>query len=435
MRTHRVWYGVLVLLALAPVGLRALSWRAVRPQPVDPELAEAGKALFKHEWKPRDPLSPGGDGLGPVYNATSCLACHSQGGAGGGGGLRQNVTAFTVNPPGRPEQARDGVIHGFATKFPETLANVHPQLPALQRPSLADLVRLSPASQQGCDPAHGSRLSLPQGVHISQRNTPALFGTHLIDQIPDRVIIAQERAQRLASGLAPERDEHAVVGRASRLANGRIGHFGWKAQTASLSDFVQAACANELGLSNPGQDQPKPLGKPDYQSPGYDLTLEQCNQLTAFCASLPPPVEKPPSDRATSQKALAGKELFTTIGCAKCHVPDLGDVQGLYSDLLLHRMGEVLIGGGSYGERPPPKPESPTVPSDGPLADEWRTPPLWGVADSAPYLHDGRAATLEEAIRLHAGQAARSAQHFLGLAPAEQAHLLTFLKTMRAPGS
>lgn len=98
-------------------------------------------------------------------------------------------------------------------------------------------------------------------------------------------------------------------------------------------------------------------------------------------------------------------------------------------------MGEVLIGGGSYGEPPPPKPDSPTVPGDGPLADEWRTPPLWGVADSAPYMHDGRAATLEEAIRLHAGQAAKAAQQFAKLAPAQQTHLLTFLKTLRAPGS
>src|SRR5581483_1807086 len=82
-RTYRVWYGVLVLLALAPVGLRALSWRASRDQPVDPLMAEAGKGLFKHEWKPQDPLSPGGDGLGPVFNEKSCVACHGQGGLGG----------------------------------------------------------------------------------------------------------------------------------------------------------------------------------------------------------------------------------------------------------------------------------------------------------------------------------------------------------------
>ena len=64
---------------------------------------------------------------------------------------------------------------------------------------------------------------------------------------------------------------------------------------------------------------------------------------------------------------------------------------------------------------------------------EWRTPPLWGVADSAPYLHDGRAATLAEAIKLHAGQAAPSANRFTGLSDVQQEELIAFLNTLRAP--
>ena len=64
---------------------------------------------------------------------------------------------------------------------------------------------------------------------------------------------------------------------------------------------------------------------------------------------------------------------------------------------------------------------------------EWRTPPLWGVADSAPYLHDGRAATLAEAIKLHAGQAASSANRFAGLSNVQQEELIAFLNTLRAP--
>src|SRR6202007_3322893 len=86
--------------------------------------------------------------------------------------------------------------------------------------------------------------------------------------------------------------ETLPVGRALRLSDGRIGHFGWKAQSASLSDFVQAACANELGLGNPGQAQPRPFSRPSYQPVRYDLTLEQCNQITSFVASLPRPIEK-----------------------------------------------------------------------------------------------------------------------------------------------
>jgi CxxC motif-containing protein (DUF1111 family) len=211
-----------------------------------------------------------------------------------------------------------------------------------------------------------------------------------------------------------------------------VGRFGWKGQSSSLASFVRAACANELGLGNPGQEQPRPLGRPDYQPPGLDLTDEQCDQLTAFVANLPRPDERLPEDPAAAADARAGKGLFRSVGCADCHTPDLGGVGGLYSDLLLHRMGEELQGGGSYNE--PPRPVNPDTPSgDGPSPGEWRTPPLWGVADSAPYLHDGRAPTLEEAIALHGGQGADAARRFAGLGGPRQAQLVAFLKTLRAP--
>jgi CxxC motif-containing protein (DUF1111 family) len=246
-----------------------------------------------------------------------------------------------------------------------------------------------------------------------------------------RVILANARAQRIKWGMASHEDETVPVGRPLRLTNGRIGRFGWKAQMASLSDFVRAACANELGLSNPSAPQPVPLyAKATMPAPGYDLTDEQCDQLTAFCAMLARPVERLPKG-VTAEQAAAGRKLFTTVGCAECHTPNLGEVEGLYSDLLLHPMGRDLIGGGYYG--------GPIVASIGagsvarPAPTEWRTPPLWGVADSAPYMHDGRAATLEQAIQVHGGQGARAASNFAALSPEAQGQLITFLKTLRAP--
>jgi CxxC motif-containing protein (DUF1111 family) len=269
------------------------------------------------------------------------------------------------------------------------------------------------------------------GLDLSQRNTPALFGAKLIDELPEREIIAGEKKQRLKAGLASAETESAPVGRALRLTDGRVGRFGWKAQMATLAEFVQAACANELGLGNPSQAQPRPLSKPYYQAPGLDLTAEQCEQLTAFVASLPRPVERLPEAASAAEEARWGKRLFQTIGCADCHTPNVGSVEGIYSDLLLHRMGAPLVGGGSYNEPPPEIPEF--KPGEGPQADEWRTPPLWGVADSAPYLHDGRAPTLQEAIRLHGGQGATAAQRFVRLRQAEQVQLVAFLRTLQAP--
>ena len=212
-----------------------------------------------------------------------------------------------------------------------------------------------------------------------RRKTPALFGAGLIDNIPDRDIIANERAQRLKWGLAASTDKTAPVGRVLRMADGRIGRFGWKAQTVSLKEFVRAACANELGLGNPGQAQPQPMSQPNYiTSSGFDLTLAQCDQLAEFINSLPRPVERTPQDLDYRLQAKAGKSIFHSIGCADCHTPDVGQVRGLYSDLLLHEMGQELEGEATTTIGP--SKNRPSSPGTGPLPAEWRTPPaLWGV--------------------------------------------------------
>jgi CxxC motif-containing protein (DUF1111 family) len=392
-------------------------------------MARAGEALFNHEFLLNDPLCPEGDGVGPVFNASSCVACHHQGGAGGSGGLQHNVTTFTVRDASGLH--REGVLHAHnildGQDHPETLKDIQSTLDPIAQPRLDQILRLPGQNNSHC-------VTFPRGVHVSQRNTPALFGSKLIDEIPERIIIGGAHYQKLKWAGAPSDDEDKPVGRALRLANGKIGRFGWKAQMATLSDFVQAACANELGLSNPGQEQPKPLSRPMMASgkKGYDLTTRQCDELTAFCASLPRPTEKLSADISTEQ-AQAGKKMFSKIGCAECHTPKLGSVDGIYSDLLLHRMGQELVGGGSYGEPPLPPPPGSESPDENPSPSEWRTPPLWGVADSAPYLHDGRAVTLKDAITMHGGQGTRSAEKFKALPGREQEQLIAFLKTLRAP--
>jgi CxxC motif-containing protein (DUF1111 family) len=294
------------------------------------------------------------------------------------------------------------VIHvsAVADEYKETFNLLDRDLPISSQLSLQ---QLNPGPQA---------LMIPRRVVLAQRNTPALFGTGLIDQIPEHVIIANMR-DKIAL--------HMAVGRILRLPNGGLGRFGWKAQTSSLSEFVQAACANELGLSNPNHPQPTPLRRPEYKKVGFDLTQEQCDQMTAFIASLPRPIERTPTDANERTDAAQGKVLFRRMGCADCHTPSLGSVKGIYSDLLLHRMGSELASGGVYYDF--------GTPSNGPQADEWRTTPLWGVADSAPYMHDGRAATLDDAIRMHGSYAHR----YLSLPRDDQRRLITFLKTLRAP--
>jgi CxxC motif-containing protein (DUF1111 family) len=326
---------------------------------------------------------------------------------------------------------RSGVVHqkSAAPRFQETLDLVSPSLPHAPTIPLGVLV--------------DRKRSAPTDVVITQRNTPALFGDGLIDAIPDEVLVAQERAHSAAArlvGLNAAQDGK-VHGRVARLADGRIGRFGWKLEFATLNDFVKAACANELGLANPNQPQATPLGQRAYKGKGIDLTDEQCNVMADFIRSLPAPAQTESSDRATIAQARSGREVFRTIGCTDCHTETLGPAVGIYSDLLLHDMGIELEASSGYrqtdcnGVAPPP----PTIPnekfsaSQQPTPAEWRTAPLWGVADSAPYLHDGRAATLEQAIEQHSGEAASAAARFGSLPPDQQQAVIAFLRTLRAP--
>ncbi len=416
---------IVLALALAP------AWKVVErlgrtgPKSVSPETIAAGRDLFNHEWTPKDPLTQG-DGLGPVFNAKSCVECHSQGGPGGGGPVSKNVMVYgLVGTPQRPVPP-SGVIHqkAVAPEFQETLNLVHAALPHTPSIPLSELLDKS--------------RSRPSDVVVTQRNTPALFGNGLIDAVSDETLISHQREHSTPArlvGLNGARDSK-VRGRIARLSDGRVGRFGWKLEFASLNDFVKAACANEIGLSNPGRPQATPLGKPSYAATGTDLTDEQCSIMGDFIRALPAPVEVAPSDSATAKRAKRGHELFQTIGCADCHSESLGPIAGIYSDMLLHDMGvELESSTGYYGSIIP----QPTVRNDKfavseqPTPAEWRTAPLWGVADSGPYLHDGRAVTLEEAIEWHRGEAVDVTAKFHDMPPQDREAIITFLKTLRAP--
>ena len=420
-------YLVVVALALPPIW-KATEW-AMRPgpKPISPEAVAAGKELFNHSWTAKDPLT-GGDGLGPVFNARSCVECHSQGGPGGGGPNDKNVTVYGLSSgvasavPGIPPI---GVVHFKAIKpeYQEVLSQVSGGLPGSPRIDLMQLVDRS--------------FRLPPGVSITQRNTPALFGDGLLDAIPEDRLHAEQRRNSTAArlvGLSRAQDAN-IRGRVARLPDGRLGRFGWKAEFATLNEFVKAACANELGLSNPGRPQATPLARRDYKAEGVDLTDAQCEQMTDFIRDLDAPTAVKPSDPHARARAESGEATFAKIGCADCHTPDLGPIKGFYSNLLLHDMGaELASSTGYYGAAPAPPSVSPGA-TPIPVASEWKTPPLWGVADSAPYLHDGRAPTLHDAIIAHRGEAVGVAKAYTDLPGNDQEDVVSFLKTLRSPKS
>jgi len=414
---------VLVLvLVLAPLWKLAEPLVRRGPRPIDDQAARGGRELFLREWTVADPLT-GGDGLGPVYNATSCVACHDLGGVGGAGRVDRNVTVYALLEPHPRGLPSSGIVHRLATEpgFQETLRLVHPSLPAT--PTLG--------------PPFMNERSRPRfpGVVVSQRNPLALFGAGLIDTIPDSAILAHQREHSTTARLLglDRATDRQVKGRAARLSDGRLGRFGRKLEFATLNEFVREACAQELGLSSPGRPQAISLARPGDRGKGTDLTEEQCRMLVEYVRSLPPPRQAVTAELPQAAEVAAGKRLFHLIGCADCHTESLGGVDGIYSDLLLHELGAELESGPGYYGPGAAAAIARAQRQDPPAPGEWRTAPLWGVADSAPYLHDGRAPTLEDAIRAHRGEASAVTDRFLELSPIERRSLIGFLESLRGP--
>ncbi len=387
----------------------------------------AGRELFEHEWQPNDPLAHG-DGLGPVFNARSCAACHFQGGLGGAGERMHNAIGYEVAARPGDSEIHEGSLHNFSTKpeYQETMAvlkSIYPVVPGRT------------IRQPHCGP-----MTIPDfdPVRTQTVQPTALFGAGWIDLISERAI-AQNQRNRQVRAVTREfsLDFGSIpVGKIRRTDDGQIGKFGWKGQFGSLTDFVAAACANELGLGTPSMAQAKPLRASDYES-APDLDRKQFRQLVAFVKTLPRPTEMVPEEPTQRAKAEHGKKVFTEVGCAACHVPNLGGVKGVYSDFLLYTLDNPTpaggVAGGNYGNDPPAQLNLPPRPEELPRSEEWKTPPLWGVADSAPYFHDGASTTLESAIARHQGQAKAVTTAFDQRSRDDQVALVAFLKTLKAP--
>src|SRR5439155_13362097 len=117
--------------------------------------------------------------------------------------------------------------------------------------------------------------------------------------------IQHNQRTRLARAAVHEMNlefDNIPVGRLRTLADGRIGRFGWKAQFATLREFVAAACANELGLGTPDSEQARPLAAPGCAS-APDLDAKQFRPLAAFGKTLPKPVEVAPHHAAGQTSA------------------------------------------------------------------------------------------------------------------------------------
>ena len=334
-------------------------------------------------------------GLGPIFNNASCASCHSADGRGRVSNALQRIGSVDddmLRAVGGP-QIQDKAIPG----------------------------------------AEAERL--PTGVAMSLRLPPPVFGVGLIEAIPDATILA------LAD--PDDRDGDGISGRPNWVTpsdyvppNGaaqRIGRFGRKAQTATLLEQTVEAYHQDMGITSDFQPR-------ENHNPLSSVAVEAADRVVD--PEVPPATVlavvhylrtlAPPAPGADTEQRREGRALFTSIGCTGCHVQTLQTGPNaiaalanrpveLYSDLLLHDMGDALA-----DNRP-----------DGSAnGREWRTAPLWGLRlmrqfldGQALLLHDGRARTVEEAILLHGGEAARARSAFAALSPAQRRALLDFVES------
>ncbi|MSV29527.1 MAG: hypothetical protein EXQ52_12415 [Bryobacterales bacterium] len=380
-----------VEMRLAPLFAAFVAFAAEPGAPL-PGITSAELELFRLGREDFNEVETAEEGLGPVFNGTSCGQCHSVPAIGGIATMTE-VRAGHVDAVGK-----------FTALNGETLYSVF---------SIGK---------------HECQIQIPREANVIARRVPTpLFGAGLIEAIPDAAILALEK---------PVGNPDGVKGRASRITDvatrqPRIGRFGWKAQQATLLAFSADAYRNEMGITS--DLFPDELGpgltarqlklcdsKPDPEDVRSRVTgLRAIDNFENFMKFLAP------LDRgAAGADTAEGERLFASVGCAACHVPSMTTGPSanplfdrksvnLYSDLLLHDVG---TGDG--------------IEQADANGDEMRTPPLWGLRFRRPLLHDGSAATALEAIRRHGVEAEAARSRFLALEPAEQGNVLVFLGSL-----
>jgi len=317
--------------------------------------------------------------LGPLFNGRGCEACHN------------NVAGNDV----------DGGMGASDDTFVFRVAHVEPG-------SFDPLLgRGGPVARQHSIAELGVACDLPTGIPsaanvISKRSAMTLRGTSLLDNIR---IVDIERT-RLSQ---PD----TVRGRMNILSDGRVGRFGWKAHSATLVEFMAEALRDELGVTSPLAPTDLVRGCGTSSRPEADAV--PLTSLVAFLDTIDPPAP------TTACLISPGAAVFQSIGCASCHQPNMFGPGNSgsnpttihpFTDLLLHEMGPALADGLLQGSA---------------TGSDFRTMPLWRVSDRVHFLHDGRAHTIEEAIRAHGGQAAAARDAFNTLSAADLMALMNFL--------
>jgi CxxC motif-containing protein (DUF1111 family) len=336
------------------------------------------------------------EGLGPLFNATSCADCHT-------------------NP-----------VIGAGSQISELRAASYDGTKYLDHPggSLINDRALDPSIQETAYETDNVQ---------TFRNSTSTLGDGFVEAISDDTLVAISNNQ--PSVMRGQVIRVPVLEAGGAL---RVGRFGWKNQHASLESFAADAYLNEMGITSPlfptentsSGDSVASFDKvPDPEDNGSDVRL-----FAQFMRSLKVP---PRDDRsAATADAQAGSLLFSSIGCAVCHVrqivtapsgtsinggalvvpPALGNkIIHPFGDFLLHDIGTgdgIVQNGGSS------------------TMNKIRTAPLWGLRTRTRLMHDGASISPGDAILRHKGEALGVASLFRLLPAAQKNQLIAFLNSL-----
>ncbi len=398
-----------------------------------------GNRLFNTNWT----IAPGSvksfDGLGPLYNRVSCAGCHIKDGRGRPP-KDENEPMLSMlvrlSIPGTGEHGEPIPEPGYGSQLNDrAIPGIDPEGGVVIRytetkVSFADgeTIRLRRPQLEFRALNYGA---LQASTLTSARVAPAVFGSGLLDAVPDTLIRA----------LADPEDSNSdgISGRINQVWDEEkqtpaIGRFGWKANMPTLRQQSAAALHGDIGITTSLHPDPNCSaaqtecrravngGEPEFS----DEFLEK---LTTYISLLGVPARRDVDAPAVAR----GERFFRDAGCGACHVPKLetGAYPSLprlanqiifpYTDLLLHDMGEGLAD------------ERPDFEATG---REWRTPPLWGIGlvetvnKHTNFLHDGRARDLLEAVIWHGGEAAASRDAVMTMSAGGRDALLAFLRSL-----
>lgn len=372
------------------------------------------------------------NGLGPIFNNTSCVGCHIQDGRGTPPGPNEQMSSMLlrISVPGGEPNGAPKEVPGFGGQLqPRGLRWV-------QAEGSVEITYTEEPGRFADNTEYSLRVPrysitntykpLPSDVMISPRVAPIVFGLGLLEAIPDATIL----------GFADESDANkdGISGRpnyANDVIKGgkSLGRFGHKANTPSLLQQAAGAYNQDMGITS--YLFPKESSHGQEQWGGTEnIEVDSATLFAAafYTQSLGVPARRDVNDPTVRR----GKEVFTAARCAGCHIPEMmtgsHPIAALsnqkirpYTDMLLHDMGPGLADG------------RPDFAASG---SEWRTAPLWGIgltsltSGHTNFLHDGRARNLIEAVMWHGGEAEWSREYVRQLPTADRNALLKFLQSL-----